>query len=506
MILRKPYALLIKYFQKIHLVLLLLAAYLFYKTMMLRDFVKEFVLSQSYNRYLEPISQYISFPVFLSLFLIIFITIILMILLHHKKKPWRSYLFVLTTYLFLGIVLLYIRNYFVNYDEYSTLISIMAGRDLLLLAYIPQYIVFVILGIRFLGIDLKKFGFYQDEEYLEIKEADREEFEVNIEFDKDKWKRGLKKRLRHLHYLYIEHKFLCQVSFCLILLVVVGGSYYYFGVENKMYQEGDRIEANGYQIKVLESYITNKDTRGDDLSDWYVVAKVQVKNLGNARVMNLDRFRLMYKNQESKNTKQDSDYFLDIGNPYDERKIGHLKDTTFTLTFPVKKALKDSTFVLYYQVVDDNLSIKKLVLQPIKSAVVTEKIVNEQEELVFPSDDTLTIMSHSIGNTINYSSYKCYTTCSIYSTNMTTTLPTLTLSFISDSFDGSSFIDFLNRYAKINYKNQEGNLESMSATNVLKEAYLGNVVYLKLNSDINVNDKIDLVFTFRNKRYIYHIQ
>ena len=89
---------------------------------------------------------------------------------------------------------------------------------------------------------------------------------------------------------------------------------------------------------------------------------------------------------------------------------------------------------------------------------------------------------------------------------MTTTLPTLTLSFISDSFDGSSFIDFLNRYAKINYKNQEGNLESMSATNVLKEAYLGNVVYLKLNSDINVNDKIDLVFTFRNKRYIYHIQ
>ena len=69
----------------------------------------------------------------------------------------------------------------------------MAGRDLLNIIYLPQYVIFIIFGIRFLGIDLKKFGFKEDEEYLDIKEEDREEFEVNIEFDKDKITRNFKK-------------------------------------------------------------------------------------------------------------------------------------------------------------------------------------------------------------------------------------------------------------------------------------------------------------------------
>ena len=78
----------------------------------------------------------------------------------------------------------------------------MAARDLLNIASIFQYIVFVIFGIRFLGIDLKKFGFKNDEEYLDIKEEDREEFEVNIEFDKDKITRNIKKLLEMLN-MYI---------------------------------------------------------------------------------------------------------------------------------------------------------------------------------------------------------------------------------------------------------------------------------------------------------------
>ena len=61
MILRKPYAFLIQYFQRIHLILLGLSFYIFYKTSALRTFVSEFIKTESYNTDLESIKGYVSF-------------------------------------------------------------------------------------------------------------------------------------------------------------------------------------------------------------------------------------------------------------------------------------------------------------------------------------------------------------------------------------------------------------------------------------------------------------
>ena len=69
MILRKPYAFLIQYFQRIHLILLGLSFYIFYKTSALRSFVSEFIRTESYNTELESINGYIGFlPVFVIIF------------------------------------------------------------------------------------------------------------------------------------------------------------------------------------------------------------------------------------------------------------------------------------------------------------------------------------------------------------------------------------------------------------------------------------------------------
>ena len=197
MILRKPYALLIQYFQKIHLVLILLCAYIFYKLTFLTTFVSDFVKTESYNSYYEPISSYINVFLIISVIIVIITTITLIILLRYKKKPWKVYLFPLLEYTLILGLLIYITSYFNKFTELSSIPAIMAARDLLNIASIFQYAIFVIFGIRFLGIDLKKFGFTNDEEYLDIKEEDREEFEVNIEFDKDKIKRTYKKFIRN---------------------------------------------------------------------------------------------------------------------------------------------------------------------------------------------------------------------------------------------------------------------------------------------------------------------
>ena len=68
-----------------------------------------------------------------------------MILLRHKKNHGKPILLPLFDYIFILIVMLYIRNYFMNYNDVSDITKIMAGRDLLFIAYIPQFIIILLL-------------------------------------------------------------------------------------------------------------------------------------------------------------------------------------------------------------------------------------------------------------------------------------------------------------------------------------------------------------------------
>ena len=257
MILRKPYALLIQYFQRIHLLLIIICAYIFYKFIALRTFVAEFLQTESYNAYYEPISDYISIGLILALLVVVAISIVLIVLLRYKKKPWKVYLVPIFEYVFMIALFIYIKSYFDSYDELSSIQLIMAGRDFLNIVYLPQFVVFIIFGIRFLGIDLKKFGFKEDEEYLDIKEEDREEFEVNIEFDKDKITRNIKRFFRNVRYVYFEHKRVCNAIIIIIFVSITGYTYYYFGILHKTYQEGTTFSANYYDITVNNSLFNN---------------------------------------------------------------------------------------------------------------------------------------------------------------------------------------------------------------------------------------------------------
>ena len=345
MILRKPYALLIKYFQKIHLVLLLLSAYIFYKTISLRNFVADFLETESYNSYYEPISDYINAFVILAIIAIVVITISLIVLLIYKKKPWKIYIVPIAEYIFMLGVLLYIANFFNKYDDYSAITSIMAGRDLLTIAYIIQYIIFIIFGMRFLGIDLKRFGFKDDEEYLSIKEEDREEVEINFEFDKDKITRNLKKLLRNLKYIYFEHRLICNTIIVIVVAVATSYTYYYFAIVNKTYQEGNTFTANYYDITVNNSYLTNRDSTGTiinkDSDNDYLVLNITVKNNVIKRKINIDRFRIMNKDNQFLHTSREYEYFKDLGSSYDKNKnLATGEEITFILVYKVSKNLQ----------------------------------------------------------------------------------------------------------------------------------------------------------------------
>ena len=65
MVIRKPYAFLIKNFKKIHIFLFLLCAFIYYKVLQVNEFVSEFMQLGSYDSYNEPIARYINFFIYL---------------------------------------------------------------------------------------------------------------------------------------------------------------------------------------------------------------------------------------------------------------------------------------------------------------------------------------------------------------------------------------------------------------------------------------------------------
>ena len=106
MIIRKPYAFLIKHFKKIHIILLFLSAFIYYKHLQITSFVNEFMRLETYDMYNEPITNYVSFLPIFSMILLFLGSILLIILLRHKKKPWKLYIVPAFTYIFMVIVFL----------------------------------------------------------------------------------------------------------------------------------------------------------------------------------------------------------------------------------------------------------------------------------------------------------------------------------------------------------------------------------------------------------------
>ena len=509
MILRKPYALLIQYFQRIHLILILLCAYIFYKIMSLRSFVSNFLATESYNDYYEPISDYINPLLIISILVVVAISVVLIILLRYKKKPWKIYLIPIAEYILMLGVLIFVRSYFNGYDDLSSITPIMAGRDLLNIVSFVQYVVFIIFGIRFLGLDLKQFGFKDDEEYLDIKEEDREEFEVNIEFDKDKITRNIKRFFRNVKYVYYEHKLVCNTIIIILFASLTGYTYYYFGVLNRTYREGNTFTANYYDITVNASYLTDKDSHGTVLSEKsaYLVINLTVKNTATIRNINLDRFRVMNRSDEFHNIGNIYGYFQDLGSAYNGKRLDTGDDTTFILIYRVPHDIDVSKFVLYYPDVSNGVLVKKVKLSVDDvREIKTKGEAKITERLEFPDGNNITITDFKLTNETTYSRYSCNNiSCGMMDLPLTSSNKILEISFVSNNFTGKSFVDFSNIYAKIRYEDNNGKMQSIEPKSLVNN-YNGNYAYFSVPNDIKDDGTLRLVFIFRDERYIYHLR
>ena len=170
MVLRRPYAFLIKHFKLIHLLIAAFFAYLAFASGKIHKYLN-LVISETAHRH-DALS-YINGWMFLFLFLALLLCGIIFWLFKYKNKPRKLYIITIVGYiiigLFFGVLFIYMQSFPSAIPETKT---IRFYRDTLTIVLAFQYIFTLMMLIRGLGFDIKKFNFASDVQELNLTASD----------------------------------------------------------------------------------------------------------------------------------------------------------------------------------------------------------------------------------------------------------------------------------------------------------------------------------------------
>lgn len=531
MILRKPYAFLIKHFKLIHLILAILSCYCIFRTKTLLDFFNDYVITmvnvigQDLNQLLIP-TFYKVVPL-----CIILVTLIILIVMIIKKKPYAFYIFNIIVYVFVFIVILYVGT---GIEAMTThLIDAKTARllrDFSMLAFLVQFASFPIILIRAIGFDIKKFNFKEDIIELDINEDDREEFEVNISLDKNRIIRNIRRRIRFLIYSYKENKSLYNLSFLgafVAIIILVGISY--FNIIPTISQNS-YFSGNGLMLNITDSYLVNTDYQGNilDEDNFYLLVRLKVKSTGVARELDIATTKIVIGNYSYTPISKYKERFFDFGTIYQGEKISNQYEDK-VLVYEIPKQLVNNSMVFYYlnknsfNIKDGFQSVNvKLNYQDLTGVISKEKIylgssLDFNDSIL--NDFKIQITDYDIQDKfkINYDfciSKECFSSSEYLKPNLNTnyekTLLKLTgfLNYENQIQGIYDLYDFIESFGKICYT-IDGSLKIQSIDSnqiVSKKAKDLNNIYIEVPKEIQNSDSIFIVFTVRNKVYQYYLK
>lgn len=532
MILKKPYAFLIRYFKIIHIILAVLVGFLSYKNSQIFNFFNDLVSSGYYTYTTNIASMYITPLMYIVTLLIIIIALAIYFLMKQKDKPTKYYLVFIGYYILMFI--LFTITYSILYSIETSLINtqlIRAVRDLSLLLMIPQYYFLLILLLRGIGFDVKKFNFRKDLEELEISEKDNEEFEFVLGNDAYKLKRNIRRTAREFKYYIIENRFVFSIIIIMVLVSIITTLYYKTSIFEKKYNESDKFTANNMIYEIDDSFITNLDYSGNIITskEYFVIIKFNIKN---NNIYNI--------NIESKDYKLDVDgkyyypdrtfnsSFVDLGIPNNTDLIlaNSDKEVMFIYRIPTDKLSKTYNIKVVesidYSKTDLSVNYKYITIKPKrlieKDIISTNKLDSEVDftDSYIPGKIKISNMEASSIYRYYYDSCtnnNCVKVNKIISANNIGNVSkflylfkyTLELDKNSNFYktfktDSSLFNNNFKLRYTIDSKISETNL-----SNVTPSIDTDSII-LEGNLEAYSADKIDLVLTIRNKEYIINIK
>jgi len=522
MILRKPYAILIKNFRLIHFIMSLLVGYLFYKTSAILSFLTEYLDSVATTINHEVTTSLFDPTLFIAIFIIIVSSIVIMVLMKIKDKPIKFYLYNIFIHILLWIY------YSVSSDIIKSLeVGLVDVRilkiinDLASMALLIQGIGLILVIIRTTGFDIKSFNFKKDLEELNIETTDNEEFEVEMQLDTDKLKRNLNKKIRHTKYIYFENKLLMDILLIIIIFVVSLGLFLYFNVYNKTYKLNDPFKTNQFIFNFENSYNIKNDNKGTVLKEGYelVVVKLNALSLYKEQKLSVGRFYLDIKGYKYYHSTKYKDRILDLGTTYTTQLIKS-ENSNYLLVFEVPENKIDDKMILKYT--DTDSDVIKINVEPTslnKKQEIGTYIINQEIDFKdsILGNSKLTINHSQIEKSFNIPYSYCI------NENCTPMLETLNpnikdgathllkingvLSLEDNNDKINTIYKFIKKFGKIKYKNGDTfKTMPISIKQVKPSKTNDSYIYIGITEDVANAEQIIIEFNIRNKIYIYSIK
>ena len=514
MIIRKPYAFLIKNFKKIHIFLLLLSFYVVYKIFDVASFISDYMQFGTYDYFNDPVTKHINLGMQIAIILIFIGAAALLFLLRYKQKPWKLYLIPIIEYAAMFFILGMIKGIFNAYSTVIKATDVRLTRDLLIMVGIAQIPAIAVFVMRVFGLDKKKFNFKQDEEYLGLSEADREEIEISLDVDKDSFKRFFRRTKRNVSYFYTEHKKIC---IGILVVLVIGGvynSYKHFFVTNKSYSEGEIYSANGYTMRINKAYYTNKDYRGNVISKKsnFVIVDLIVKNNSQPRTIEMENFHIKNGIKDYVSTRKTYEKeFVDLGTTYNiVKELKRDEQTSFIIVYKVDKDLDKDKFVMYYQEKSGYLRKIKIKINDI-SKIKKQKKLQLGDTLkidIANNPDNISIDHAEITNVAEYTIRNCSVTNCVANTNTLNadgSYEILLMEFGSEVYTVSKLLDFLTKYGKLTYIDSDGIKQEVEIESAISSKYYGKTIFLKIPTNVTKDTKLTLNLVIRDKEYDYEL-
>ena len=527
MILRKPYAFIIKNFKVIHLIILGCLGFCLYNFGGIQGLLNTLITSRTYTY--SGADIYINKIVYLFLLVALFLSSILFWLLRQKKKPVGLYVG-LIIYI-IGELIVYI--YFYNVlgkliNETVELDTLSFMRDILVLVRLPGFVLLALCFMRGIGFNLKQFNFSKDIEELKIADKDSEEFELMVGQNNYKYMRTIRRTIREAKYYILENKLAMTVLFGVLIIILGFFGFRYYQQYMKKIKARTVSTVNGISYVVNKAYITSEDYNGNHIKDGskFVVIDMSFNNTSNTdKALDLERFQLVNKQLLYTVTQSYNSKFYDLGVPYEKDTLIP-KDEMMNryIVFEIPETMVTTNFVLRieYGVSSKN---KKVISEYIKFDVNAQNIdtedknkkLNINEELApnvnNENEFHMTINNYSIQENYNDKYVICdrKLVCNKYNSLITANSynkkTMLVLSYKGTMFDSAKFTKtfntynkIFNAYAYIEYENYNKNV--YEKVSIVPQSNVEDKAFLLVDRAIKDSKYINLIFKFRNTTYV----
>lgn len=348
MVLRKPYGFLIKHFRLIHLIITGILIYLVSYNREIYKFLNS-CIDDAVNKY--NALSYINYNIYIYIIISIILFFIIYWLLKYKDKPRNIYILSIICYIFIGIYIFILFSYFSGLP--SNVLNqkvIRAYRDIMLISLGLQYLLIIIMLIRGLGFDIKKFNFGKDIQELNLSSEDAEEIEVDVNIDTTNMMRSVRKRKRELGYFFNEYKVFILGILSIIIIFIGFNSYKYLKKIFQVYNQGD-IVGNTIPMTVRNSYYNISDNKN------YIIIKFDISKYGKQERLNVANMILSVNNKEYVANKNICNNFNNVGNCYKKQYITD-KSNTYILVYEVDSLNSEKSYLLYKESYDNTFKIK----------------------------------------------------------------------------------------------------------------------------------------------------